>query len=88
MPKFEREVSRGASVLLNGKNGKDLFAKIFPDVYQNVLDLKDVRFNYMFGTQPFTTSNGVSDARILIHASKFGPDQSLALHLTDGWMIR
>lgn len=87
LDKYERELARGASVLLNGINGKYLFKQLFPDVLKSLRVNADVRFVYLFGYQPPTTLPGV-----LSYTKVRGPqpstNQSLLLHLNRGWAIR
>lgn len=52
---YEREVARSASVFLNGKNGKLLFSKLFPDVMYVLERGGDVRFRYLVGYSPPTS---------------------------------
>lgn len=92
LDKYERELARGASVLLNGMNGRSLFEKIFPDVIHD-LDLGiDVRFKYLYGTAPPSTFAGVSgklgepEVDVLGHEPSI--NESLRLHLERGWAIR
>lgn len=84
---YQRELARGASVLLNGANGSELFRMIFPDVMKMLDEGRDVRFTYLFGYQPPTTIPGV-----LSYSKIRGPEpntnQSLKLHLNKGWLIR
>lgn len=87
LDRYERELARGASVLLNGINGKDLFSMIFPDVMSVLKRGLDVRFIYLYGYQPPTSLPGV-----VSYTKLRGPtpstNQSLLLHLREGWKIR
>lgn len=87
LDRYERELARGASVLLNGINGRQLFYLIFPDVISNLKRGLDVRFIYLFGYQPPSSIPGV-----VSYTKLRGPlpssSQSLALHLARGWQIR
>jgi hypothetical protein len=90
LSKVDRELSRGASVLLNAYNGILIFRKIFPDVITNLDRGVDVRFNYMHGTQPPTTLPGVLGYVKPQHLTYEVPHSNVSLieHLKDGWKIR
>lgn len=75
---YERELARGASVLLNGVNGYYLFKKIFPDVISDLKAGYDIRFRYLFGTAPLPT----------VSSGPPGINESLKEHLLHGWRIR
>jgi hypothetical protein len=88
MTAYDREVARGASVLLNGANGSSIFAKLFPDIMKGIRDGVDVKFNYLYGSQPPTTAPGVADVNLLDEEIRPGPNKSLILHLKHGWFLR
>lgn len=81
---FEREVSRCASILLNGFNGAVIFKKLFPDVMLLLNDGKDIRFNYLQGYLPPNTSVNND----LIFSKDPNINQSLKHHLKLGFAIR
>lgn len=85
--KYDRELARGASVLLNAKNGQNLFKRIFPDVISQLNLGIDIRFWYLFGNQPVSSSREIQN---LPKGGfiKAGSNLSLKQHLTDGWNIR
>lgn len=88
MDYYERHVARCASIFLNGKNGKDIFAKIFPDVMSDLRKNKDVRFTYLYNTQPAVTLPGVTSYTKLSGPEPGSSNESLSLHLEKGWEIR
>lgn len=88
---YERELARSASVLLNGKNGKDYFTRLFPDVVTQLNQGKDIRYLYLYGTAPPTTHPGVSgvfNSKIKTVAQAPGSFESLKLHMDYGYLIR
>lgn len=90
LSKVERELSRGASILLNAQNGSTLFRKLFPDVIEHLEMGVDVKFYYMHGAQPPTTLPGVLGyiKPDNIHYTVPSSNVSLSDHLDHGWKIR
>lgn len=84
---YERELARGASVLLNGYNGKSLFTRIFPDVMKSLSTGVDVRFIYLFGYQP---ASGLPSLSSFMKTKAQAPsiNESLKLHIDHGYLIR
>jgi hypothetical protein len=84
LSRYERELGRCASVLLNGRNGIALFKRMFPDVI-NALRLKrDIKFLFMRDNAPPLRLPSLSSQPLK------GEDvyQSLRLHLIKGYDIR
>lgn len=90
LDQYDRELARGASVLLNARNGKDLFKLIFPDVVALLDSGVDVRFYYLYGTQPPSTLPGVLGYVRVKDKEILQPSVNAVLrdHLERGWMIR
>lgn len=82
---FERIVSRAASIFLNGKNGKYLFTKLFPDIVKSVEMGIDVRFTYLNGYKPPLSKEQLSKDFVIAGSSL---NTSLSEHLEQGYNIR
>lgn len=86
---YERELARASSVLLNAKNGSNIFKRVFPDVIRHLKSGYDVRFLYLFGSAPPTSLPGVvAYSKSKRNLKIVGHEQSLSIHLKDGWNIR
>lgn len=80
---FDREVSRCASVLLNGYNGIPIFKKLFPLVIKQLNAGKDIKFLYMYTYSPPTKMPSIIGI-----APKLKRFESLKIHLLRGPDIR
>lgn len=83
LDRYEREVARCASVLLNGKNGSILFKRLFPDVMNSLRRGENFRFSYLRSSGPPLKL----EALTLDHKGS-QINQSLKLHLDLGYLIR
>lgn len=87
LDKYEREVARCASTLLNGLNGAKLFRQLFPDVINVLRKGYDIKFTYMRSTKPptklFELEKNSSNTKY--HGDT---EESLMRHLRYGYLIR
>lgn len=85
MTPYERELARCSSILLNGKNGRALFERMFPDVIKLLDQGVDVRTTYMYGYTPPSLSKS-----ILAEGQKYEPGINISLreHIESGYLIR
>jgi len=84
---YDREVSRAASVLFNGANGKHIFAELFPDVMRMLDSNIEVKYSYISSSGPPPTLP-VLTGELSVKDSKAQANLSLREHLTNGWFIR
>jgi len=87
LDRYEREVARAASVLLNGQNGKLFFARLFPEIIDQINSGINVRFTYLYGYTPPVWSSLYSSKSPDLESVP-GTNKSLKLHLEHGWAIR
>lgn len=81
LDKYERELARCASTLLNGKNGIFLFKRLFPDVMNNLRKNRNIKFFYLHDNVP--------PLKFLARkTSTYDQIESLRLHLVKGYDIR
>jgi hypothetical protein len=86
LDKFDREVARCSSTLLNGKNGALIFANLFPDVLSALRKGLDIKFLYLrTGRPPSKLLDLTAD-----HANPSNGEtkNSLTQHLRYGYLIR
>jgi len=77
---YDREVARSASVLLNGWNGIPVFKKLFPEIISAINKGHDPKFIYL--------RNFMTPLELLSNSNQNDKSESLALHLSQGPLIR
>lgn len=80
LSEYDRVVARCSSILLNGKDGKDLFLKLFPDIKAQLQRGVDVKYHEILQYSP--TFGKVENF------GKFLPNQSLQKALDFGYLLR